>query len=60
MVFKLAPSKFKELSQLVDLNIKTVTVLTEIETVPEQCGAIFVKKTDLEILFEDFEKSNNG
>ncbi|MFC3563202.1 hypothetical protein [Pedobacter jamesrossensis] len=57
MVFKLAPSKFKELSKLVDLNIKTVTVLTEIEDVPQEYGAIFIKKTDLEVLFEDFEKS---
>ncbi|GAA3962311.1 hypothetical protein GCM10022246_14470 [Pedobacter ginsengiterrae] len=60
MVFKLAPSKFKELSQLFDLNIRTVTVLTEIETVPEECGAIFIKKTELEVMFDDFEKSLNG
>jgi len=57
MIFKLAPSKFNEVSKLVDLDVKTLTVLTEVEELPTICGAIFLKKSSLEVLFENFEKT---
>jgi hypothetical protein len=57
MIFKLAPGKFNEVSKLVDLDVKTLTVLTEVEEIPNICGAIFLKKSNLEMLFENFEKT---
>lgn len=57
MVFKLAPQKFNEVSKLLDLNVKTLTVLTEIYETPNEVGAIFLKKTNLEVLLEEYEKS---
>ncbi|WP_316739355.1 hypothetical protein [Pedobacter aquatilis] len=57
MIFKLAPKKFNEVSKLVDLNVKTLTILTEIDETPNEAGAIFVKKSNLEVLLEEYEKS---
>ncbi|WP_231463585.1 MULTISPECIES: hypothetical protein [unclassified Pedobacter] len=57
MIFKLAPQKFNEISKLVDLNVETLTVLTEITEEPVEFGAIFLKKSNLEVMLEEYEKS---
>ena len=57
-VFKLNPSKFKELINAFELDVvtNTITLFTEIEALPYNVGAIYVKKSDFEIAFEKFEK----
>ncbi|MFC3560152.1 hypothetical protein [Pedobacter jamesrossensis] len=56
MVFKIAPDKFTELASFVDCDKESLIVLTPVEQVSS--GAVFLEKSILETLFEEFENAS--
>ncbi|MFC3563201.1 hypothetical protein [Pedobacter jamesrossensis] len=57
MIFKIGPEKFDELTQIFLVNKNSVTFLTEVKNMSEVIGAIFLKKTELEVKLEEFEQT---
>lgn len=57
MVFKIKPEKFEELAQVFFINQNSLTFLTQVTDISNGVGAIFLKKTTLEIALEQFEQS---
>lgn len=55
MLFRLSPEKISELGRFIHSDSNSLIILTPVQQISS--GAVFEEKSNLEILFEQFEKA---